>query len=367
MSKVENCDLLSEVLPHYGCSTDNSIITRFDNGLINTTYLVESLDKKFVLQRINKNVFQHPEQVINNAEFINSHLLIKKAHGEYLLEPIVQLPNNIQQTSVIINGEYWRAIKYIPDCYTVESVSCAEQAAQVASAFAQFTAALSDLSATKMAEIIPDFHNLSYRIKQLNDAIETNHNNRLNKCKSLVEFCQQQKSFINEVATITTKLPIHVTHNDTKINNLLFSNQTKKPIAVIDLDTCMPGYLMNDFGDMVRTCCSTIPEDGKNLEKMSIRMDVFIALANAYIGNFKTNITSLEKQSLIIGAQLLPFMVGVRFLTDYLNGDSYFQTKYSEHNLDRAKNQLHLYKLLKEKKDELSEIIAIKLVDEITS
>jgi len=357
MSKVIDREGLNQVLSHFGCSLNNSTVSPLGNGLINQTYLVRNINAVFVLQCINKNVFKKPKQVIDNAELINKHLLAKKHLNNYSLESISQLLNNDESPMVIINGEYWRAIQYIPNCYTVESVTTAEQAQQVGTAFAQFTAALSDFPAATLAEIIPDFHNLNFRIRQLRAAINNDAVNRLDSCQSVVDFCLAQQNFINEVATITSQLPIHVTHNDTKINNLLFSSETKNPIAVIDLDTCMPGYLMHDFGDMVRTCCSNLPEDGKNIEDMSVRMEIFAALINSYIASFGNKMTSLEQESLIIGAQLLPFMIGVRFLTDYLDGDNYFHVDHHEHNLVRAKNQMRLYKLLSENKAELADAI----------
>jgi len=358
MSKTVDRKILNQVLPHFGCSLNNSTVSPLGNGLINQTYLVRNINAVFVLQCINKNVFKIPSQVIDNAELINNHLLSKKDKGHYPLESISQLHSSDKEPMVIVNDSHWRAIQYIPNCYTVESVTTAEQAHQVGTAFAQFTAALSDFPAASLAEIIPDFHDLNYRISELRAAINNDPANRLNLCQDVVHFCLAQQEFINEVSEITSQLPIHVTHNDTKINNLLFSSKTKNPIAVIDLDTCMPGYLMHDFGDMVRTCCSNLPEDGKNIEDMSVRMDIFSALIKAYIASFGNKMTALEKDSLIIGAQLLPFMIGVRFLTDYLDGDNYFHVDHKTHNLERTKNQLQLYKLLQERKTELKNMVA---------
>jgi len=357
MSKVLNQEIFNQVLPYFGCSLNNCSVSPLGNGLINQTYLVKGNNSVFVLQCINKIVFKHPEQIIENAELINAHLLSKKNQDHYPLESISQLPSINKSPMVIINGDYWRAIDYIPNCYTVESVTTPIQAQQVATAFAQFTAALSDFSAITLAEIIPDFHNIEVRINQLKSAINDNRAKRLHLCRDSVDFCLSQQEFITEVTNITLQLPIRVTHNDTKINNLLFSSATQKPIAVIDLDTCMPGYLMHDFGDMVRTCCSNLPEDATNIEDMSVRMDIFSALLKAYIASFGDKISHIEQQSLLIGAQLLPLMIGVRFLTDYLNGDNCFHVDHSEHNLDRAKNQLHLYKLLSESKEMMAKIV----------
>jgi Ser/Thr protein kinase RdoA (MazF antagonist) len=356
-SKVVSNGILDEVLSHYDCSLENSTVSSLGNGLINWTFLVKNPDRTFVLQRINHQVFKKPIQVINNAELISEHLCSKQSKNEYNLSPIAQLPTNKNQAFALVDNAHWRALEYIPKCYTVESIEEITQAEQVGNAFAQFTAALSDFSATKLAEIIPDFLNLQSRLEQLDEAINNNLSNRLASCQHIVDYYLAQQEFINEVASITTKLPMHVTHNDTKINNLLFCSETEAPIAVIDLDTCMPGYLMNDFGDMVRTCCSTEPEDGKNLDAMSVRLDVFSALANAYVKGFGDKITPVELKSLVIGARLLPFMLSIRFLTDYINGDVYFHAAHSEHNIERAANQLHLYKLLSAEEAKLTEIV----------
>ena len=321
---------------------------------------MRNINANFVLQRINKNVFKHPKQVVDNAELINKHLLKKQQQNLYSLTPIWQVSTINEQPMVIDeHDEYWRAIQYIPNCFTVEEVATPEQAIQVAAAFAQFTAALSDFPATSLIEIIPDFHNLSARITHLQAAIKADVQDRLASCQSLVDFCLAQQSFIDEVAQQTEQLPIQVTHNDTKINNLLFCAKSNQPLAVIDLDTCMPGYLMHDFGDMVRTCCSNLPEDGTDLANMVVRFDIYHALAQGYIQEFGDKMSALEQQSLVTGAQLLPFMIGVRFLTDYLDGDNYFHVDHQNHNLDRAKNQLNLYRLLHENKNKLNEMTLV--------
>jgi thiamine kinase-like enzyme len=353
---VEN-NALSEVLPFYQCTIENSKVSALGNGLINQTYLVKSVAQTFVLQKINHHVFKDPTQVINNAELINKHLQGKKEHGQYSLEPMWQLTAKHNSPTVMVNGSYWRAIQFIPNCYTVEAVDTIEQAHQVAAAFGEFTSALSDFPANQLIEIIPDFHHLDSRLAQLTAVVEKDPKKRLADCQNLVDFCFEQVNFIKKVAELVAVLPVQVTHNDTKINNLLFDSESKKPIAVIDLDTCMPGFIMHDFGDMVRTCCSTLPEDGVALKDMRIRMDIFEALATSYIKSFTGTITQIERESLIIGAQLLPFMIGVRFLTDYIDGDNYFHTNHATHNLERAKNQLHFFQLLHTAEDELTRIV----------
>jgi thiamine kinase-like enzyme len=361
MIKVVDNKTLSQVLTHYRCSIDNCTVSPLGNGLINSTYLVcnDKAKSTFVLQRINKNVFKKPKDVIDNAELINKHLLAKKQKNLYSLSPIWQISTIDEQSLVIdAHNEYWRAIHYIPDCFSVEEVETPEQAKQVASAFAQFTSTLSDFPATSLTETIPDFHNLSKRINDLKTVIKADAKGRLSSCQPLVDFCFSAQTFIDEVEQLTQQLPIQVTHNDTKINNLLFCAKSNLPLAVIDLDTCMPGYLMHDFGDMVRTCCSNLPEDGTDLTKMKVRFDIYSALSQGYIEAFGNKMSEIERQSLVIGAQLLPFMLGVRFLTDYLDGDNYFHVEHESHNVERAKNQLNLYRLLHEDSEKLNAIAA---------
>ena len=354
---IKEKSLLEKVLPFYSCALENSTVTTLGNGLINETFLVRNNKKSFVLQKINHHVFKKPAQVINNAERINKHLQTKKEQGLYSLEPMWQIASIQNSPMVTVNNGFWRAIKFIPNCYTVEAVDTTEQATQVATAFGMFTSTLNDFSPNNLSEIIPDFHNLAARIAQLHKVVKADKHNRLKDCQSLVDYCLSQQAFITTVTKLVEKLPVQVTHNDTKINNLLFSSATKEPIAVIDLDTCMPGFIMHDFGDMVRTCCSNLPEDGKQLDEMFVRIDIFEALATAYIKSFKGSISLLEQQSLVIGAQLLPFMIGVRFLTDFIDGDNYFHTNYNTHNLDRASNQLHFYTLLNELEEQLTDIV----------
>jgi Ser/Thr protein kinase RdoA (MazF antagonist) len=359
MTKVVDNETLNQVLMNYRCSIDNSTVSPLGNGLINNTYLVRNINANFVLQRINKHVFKKPKDVIDNAELVNKHLLAKKQNNLYSLSPIWQVSTvNEQQMVIDTDNEYWRAIEYIPNCFTVEEVETPEQAKQVGSAFAQFTASLSDFTATSLVETIPDFHNLSKRMKNLESVIKADSHGRLASCQALVDFCFSAQDFIDEVDELTQQLPIQVTHNDTKINNLLFCAKSNQPLAVIDLDTCMPGYLMHDFGDMVRTCCSNLPEDGTDLASMTVRFDIYTALSEGYIEAFGDKMSELEQQSLAIGAQLLPFMIGVRFLTDYLDGDNYFHVDHKNHNLDRAKNQLNLYRLLHKDREKLNEIAA---------
>lgn len=349
---------IDTVLNNYNFDFSQVEIENLGNGHINCTYKLTTPAFEFVLQKINHEIFTKTQELSDNAQKINQHLLMKKASADYPLSVPQQLLTKSGQTCIKIGNNYWRLMEFISDSYTLEEVTSPEQAALVARAFAQFSGALSDFPANELSVIIDDFHDISFRMKQLSEAVSNDSHGRLAHCQALVTFCFDQQAFIEEVVEISKNLPLHVTHNDTKINNLLFI-QGDKPCAVIDLDTCMPGLLMHDFGDMVRTCCSNLAEDDTNSEKMVFKFDIFSALISNYQQAFGNKLTYLERESLIIGAKLLPFIIGTRFLTDHLNGDNYFTVSRENHNLDRAQSQIQLYKLVSEAKPELRKLAGL--------
>ena len=357
MTDLTRDKTLALVLEKFGCKLEDCQVSHLGNGLINNTYLVQAPEQEFVLQCLNQQVFTKPQQVTNNADLISAHLQAKRENNGYPLTPVFQLKCLNKQNHVKVAEQYWRALQYIPQSFTLEVITSLEQAKSVAQAFAQFTSALSDFDSKKLAEIIPNFHDLTSRVSQLEQAIKSTSAPLLISAKAEIEFIQSQSAFIKDIIKATATLPLHVTHNDTKINNLLFSQITKKPIAVIDLDTCMPGYLMHDFGDMVRTCCVSIAEDSTELDNMVIDFDMLKVLTQGYLNGFNGVLSTAEQNSLLLGIKLMPFMLSIRFLTDFLTGDTYFKTHYAKHNVDRAKNQLHLYKLFCQHDALITEIV----------
>jgi len=348
---------VKRVLSNYGINSSEAKIESLGDGHINQTYKLTIADDIFVLQKINHQIFTSPHDLSQNTQSINQYLLEQKRTGIYQLKVPQQFLSKTQKLFVSHNENYWRLMEYVADSYTVDQVTSSMRAKQAAQAFASFSNALQFFPAKKLNTILKDFHNLDVRIKQLRAAIENNIAGRLGHCREIVEEILCQQDFIVKVAKIIPKLPIRVTHNDTKINNLLFSNQTNQPCAVIDLDTCMPGYLMYDFGDMVRTCCANLMEDATDIENMVFSLEIFEALVDGYRYAFDGGLSMIERQSLIIGARLLPFIIGIRFTTDYLNGDKYFTVKHEQHNLERAENQLCLYKLISRNETEISRLV----------
>ncbi|MGX9461108.1 phosphotransferase enzyme family protein [Shewanella sp. A14] len=339
------------ILPQFGFSGLHSSLDALGNGHINDTFLVNEKSKSMVLQRINTQIFTEPKLIIQNAAIISQHLLTK-CQQQYPLQvvcPIATMSGALYLDCA--EQGFWRAIDYLPFSDTVEVVNTADQAVLAAKAFGHFAAALSDLPPSHIVDVIPNFLNLPQRITQLLDAQVNDTQGRLTHCRKWVDLCLTQTELLATLVKYEADLPVRICHNDTKINNMLFDKRNGSSLAIIDLDTCMNGYLMYDFGDMVRAFCSPEPEDSINLANVYARPEIIEAAVSGYIEPLKDIITPLEKHSLWLGIKVMSLMLGTRFLTDYLNGDVYFGVNYQNHNLDRGINQLTIYQsLLKQEK-----------------
>ncbi|MEO2268048.1 aminoglycoside phosphotransferase family protein [Pseudoalteromonas sp. YIC-656] len=341
----------------YGFEPHSVSVKPIGNGHINTTLLLKHSKGAVVVQKLNTQVFPEPDKLVANARKIEQHLKDKRNSGDYALEIIEHIPSVDNTYSVDINGDTWRALVFIGESRSEEVVQSAEQAKTAASAFGQFAAALQDFDADSLYPVIKNFHNLAMRMDMLEQAVAEDKVGRVSEVQEQLAFCRQQMHLVEELALLEGSIPLRPCHNDTKINNMLFSTRDNSAKAVIDLDTCMPGLWLFDFGDMVRTFCSPEAEDSTNLDKVVVREDIFAALVEGYIEPLKEHITAQEKASFWLGAQVMPFMIGVRFLTDYLDGDNYFGIKHPRHNLDRAKNQFALYRSVVAQQDSLKALI----------
>jgi Ser/Thr protein kinase RdoA (MazF antagonist) len=343
----------SHLLPvHLDIGVDYSAfkILPLGEGLINGTYLVASPEAKFVLQQLNTHVFPAPWELVNNSAIISNFLQSQSDKGLYTLAVIQPLPLSSGLLALDLGEQgFWRALSFIPQSTTLSRVDNVTQAAQVGATFGHFAANLSGINPYDVKEVITDFHNLPQRLSQLVTAVEINAYNRLEQCQSWVDLTLNQQGLLAELAQVEAKLPQRICHNDTKINNMLFSIIKSEPLAVIDLDTCMPGYLMYDFGDMVRAFCSPVAEDSPQLDQVQARTELILAAAKAYTNALQAVLTEDELQSLWLGVKVMTLMLAVRFLTDYLQGDLYFSITGPAHNLIRAANQFTLYSRLLDK------------------
>ncbi len=341
----------------YGLGQQGISIKPIGNGHINTTLLLQSPSSSLVVQKLNTSVFPDIPNLVNNARLIEKHLTEKKQNAEYELSVIKHVATAEHNYYLTLNGENWRALEFIGGSYSQDVVENKQQARIAASAFGQFAKALDDFDAKQLVDVIPNFHNLAMRFNMFDDVIERNPCQRVVECAAEIEFCQSVRPLVNEVAKLEPKLPLRACHNDTKINNMLFCNKQDTAKAVIDLDTCMPGYWMYDFGDMVRTFCSPEEEDSTALDKVTVREEIFEAIVQGYVEPLKEVLTEAEKESFWLGAKVMCFMIGLRFLTDHLDGDNYFTIHHKNHNLERARNQFALYRELIRKETRLKQIL----------
>ncbi|WP_299795098.1 aminoglycoside phosphotransferase family protein [uncultured Shewanella sp.] len=335
------------VLPFYGIPSANTSVSPLGNGHINDTFLVRWDQGEFVLQKLNTQVFKTPNALVENADKIARYLSDKQASGHYslkLVEP-VRTRDGLLAADLGEKG-FWRAINYLPHSHSIEVVRSEDEAFAAAKAFGHFSSALSGFDATELTDVIAQFHHLPGRIEQLQAAVATDSQMRVDSCREWVDFALSQQSLLDELSEVSPKLPLRTCHNDTKINNMLFDKRDMSSLAIIDLDTCMKGHLMYDFGDMVRTFCSPEEEDSTALENVRVRESVFAAICRGYLSELGDVLSREERESLWLGARVICLMIGVRFLTDHLNGDVYFHIHHENHNLERAANQFTLYKSL---------------------
>lgn len=334
-------------------------------GNINCTYLVhykrESEDKYYIVQRINKNVFKNPEQVMDNILRVTS----------YVREGVVKL--NLSTRRFVLRvfcdengvpfvidekGDYWRCYRYIYDSVTYDGTDDLNIIENAGKAFGRFQNCLDGFDASSLYVTIPDFHNTIKRYKDFHAAIEADVCGRVNSVKKEIDDLLSFEEKATDLQRLLDggEIPLRVTHNDTKCNNVCFDKKTGEALAVLDLDTVMPGAVAHDFGDAVRFIANTTIEDNPDVEKVALDLDKYRAFTKGFVSEVRHSLTQKEKQTMNLGVLTMTVELATRFLTDYLSGDSYFRIKYPGHNLDRARNQIALAKDIVKKNNEMQEI-----------
>jgi hypothetical protein len=341
--------MLKKVIDKYGLKFQDFDIQNFGSGLINKTWKLGAIagEKSYVLQQINKSVFKSPVQISENLNHIGNYLARNYPH--YLF--VSSLPS--KDNDFVIkddNDEYYKLSNYINDSVAVNTVKDKKEAFEAARKFAEFTKLLVNFDIAKLNYPLPNFHNLTLRFIELEEQLKVADKDRLEKALNVVNLVYKNKDIVDTYEQINSKklIPLRVIHHDTKINNVLFDEQYNG-LCVIDLDTVMPGYFISDVGDMMRTYLSPVDEEEQDLSKIEIREDVFKAIVEGYFKEMGDVLSDNEKQLFVYAGKFLIYMQGVRFLTDYLNNDRYYGSRYDGHNLVRATNQM----LLLEKYNEL--------------
>ncbi|MDC0304908.1 aminoglycoside phosphotransferase family protein [bacterium] len=333
-----------------------------DSGHINSTYLVEfrsddGSKNRYILQRINEAVFSDPKSVMRNVEVVTRHINWKvlRVKRDLSGQTLNLFPARGGQFYTEIKGDgIWRCYNFIKDCHTYDIVKNPRQAYEVAKAFGSFQDLVSDIPLENIEEIIPDFHNTPKRYENLMQAVAEDPLNRVEGVKKELDFVRSNEGILSKLIDLSKSgvLPQRITHNDTKINNVMIDSATDKAICVIDLDTVMPGLALYDFGDMVRTAVSPAAEDEKDLTKVVVRMPIFEALVEGYLDGCNC-LRDAEIDNLAFSGKLIALETGIRFLTDYLLGDVYFKISCEGQNLDRARTQFQLVQQLEANEREM--------------
>ncbi len=358
---------LEDAIYAFGFGNRCSYVKPFGAGHINETYAVympgEGGDElAYVLQRVNSNVFKDPAGVMDNIFGVTEYLrnVIRREGGDPDRETLSYIKTksgcNYFEDS---EGEPWRCYNFIPDSVCYQLVEEPEQFYQSGSSFGHFLKQLSDYPASKLNETIPDFHNTIRRFEAFQVALKRDLKNRADSCRPEIDFVLTREKDCGVLVHQQDEgiLPLRVTHNDTKLNNILFDEKTGKGLCIIDLDTIMPGLAANDFGDSIRFGAATAEEDEPNLDLMHFDISLYELYVKGYLEETKDVLTEAEIGSLPWGARLMTLECGIRFLTDYLQGDTYFKTDYPEHNLIRARTQFRLVDEMEQQFERMQEIV----------
>ncbi len=348
---------LNEILNKFNIE---STIEEYGNGHINDTYLTNS--PNYILQRINTDIFTDPDKLMENIDNVTSFLRkkIKAAGGNPARETLTVIKTDDGKNYYRYDdNNVFRVYNFVENTKSIENSITLENIYNAGVGFGNFQRMLDDFPVEKLYEIIKDFHNTPKRVEALKKAVEEDRAGRRKSVEAEIEFALENSDFAGIVVDETEKgnIPVRVTHNDTKINNILFDEKTEKAVCIIDLDTVMPGSALYDFGDALRMGGSTAAEDETNLDIVNFDADAFKSFAKGYCSQMREFLTPAEMEYLPMSVRLMTYECGIRFLTDYLNGDTYFKIHREHHNLDRARNQFKLVSDLKAKEGELKRII----------
>jgi hypothetical protein len=366
MTRDEYCAGIREAIEAIDFQGEYIDHVRYGNGHINDTFFIrfqqeDGTVEKYILQRMNHEIFKNPPQLMKNICNVTSFLRekIKKANGDARRETMnVILTTNGEPYYKDSIGSYWRAYLFIDDAISFDQVEKPEDFYQSAVAFGHFQNLLEDYDADNLYETIPDFHNTPVRYTAFEEAIKKDSCNRVKEVQAEIDFLRKREQEMKVCLELLRigELPLRVTHNDTKLNNIMIDNKTGKGICVIDLDTVMPGLSINDFGDSIRFGANTATEDETDLAKVSLDLDLYELYTKGYLEGCNGSLTDKEIDMLPMGAKLMTMECGMRFLTDYLQGDTYFRIHREGHNLDRCRTQLKLVEDMELKWNEMKNI-----------
>jgi len=338
---------------------------RLAGGHINRSYIVSTdiagPGRRYVFQRINRVVFPRPDLVMENIDLVTRHLAGAGDVEPWRRQTLTVVPTKGAKTFFIDpEEEYWRAYYYVEDCCTFDVVPSLHHAREAGRAFGAFVSQMSSFPSERLHETIPYFHHSPTRLDQLRTAAEADVEDRAKEVRAEIDFVLSRADLAESLISGTVEDPrsIRVTHNDCKINNVLFADGGQRAACVIDLDTVMPGSALFDFGDLVRTVCGTAREDERDLDQMTFDIAKFEALLEGYFGELRDDLVEAERRRFAISGMVITLEIGSRFLADFLNGDRYFRIERSHHNLDRARTQFKLVSEMEALWDDIAAVAA---------
>lgn len=352
--------MIKDILQEFSIEGKDLVVQAFGSGLINHTWIVTDSGNKYILQKINKHVFNQPHNIDNNLRLLADYL--SQYHPGYLFTKPLYTHNNKSLVEPDNNACY-RLFRFVEGSHSYTVVEEKELAYEAAKQFGKFTRLLAGFDISNLKITLPDFHNLALRYKQFETSITAASKDRLTSAADFISILTACKPIVDVYESILTNPSFkkRVTHHDTKISNVLFDSKNKG-LCVIDLDTVMPGHFISDVGDMMRTYLSPAGEEETDFSKVDVREDYFEAIVNGYLSEMQEELTDTEKDYFVYAGKFMIYMQALRFMADYLNNDIYYGAKYEEHNLNRAINQITLLNKLVEKEPKLKEIVACSLL-----
>ena len=357
---------LEEIIKNFNIDGEYIGYYLSNDGHINNTFVLEFDDglgkiKSYLLQLINTNVFKNPDELMENIVGVTEHLrkIVVDNGGDPDRECLnVYFTSDGKPYYRDADGNCWRCYNFITGAHSCQSIDDPETFANAARAFGKFQCLLADYPSETLHETIPNFHNTLSRFADFEKAVSDNIAGRADSVRDEIDFVLARRDDAGVLVKLLEKgkLPLRVTHNDTKLNNVMFDNETDEGICVIDLDTVMPGLSLYDFGDSIRFGANTAAEDEKDLSKVSLSLPLYREYTAGYLSTAGQSLTPTEVEYLPFSAKLMTFECGMRFLTDYLNGDTYFRIAYDDHNLDRCRTQFRLVEDMERKMEDMKAI-----------
>ncbi len=359
--------MLESILSQFSISGTLLKAERFGSGLINDTYLCEFREggaaRKYILQRINTTVFRHPEQVMQNVEAVTTHM-VKRLRAEGVADPYAVTPALISTRNKRSfyhdeRGAYWRVFHFIETGTVFDTVQDRRHAYEIGRGIGRFQSLVSDLPPAKLHDTLPGFHHTPDYLAAYDDAVNTDAGGRVRQAGAEIAFVSRRRHLAGALIDlmISKELPLRVVHNDPKVNNIMIHKETGKVLCMLDLDTVKPGIVHFDFGDCVRSAANPAGENAKNLESVDLDMSLFEAITEGYLREAGEFLTKKELELLPVSVKVITFELGLRFLADFLRGDTYFKIRYPIHNLHRARVQFRLLESIEANEDQMSSFL----------